>query len=250
MKFAVLGDPVAHSLSPAIHAAASEALGLDYTYDAVRVQAGTLGTRLKELGHKGYRGVNITVPLKEEALGACNADAFALRCGAVNTIDLQSRVGINTDGPGFLEVVRGIEGREVLLLGAGGSARALAVALKEAGFGVTIWNRNPDRAASLAASVGASWTESIPTDGYDIAVNATSSSLQGESLDLNYQPTRTYIDLYYSMDSDTAFVADARAAGAHAMDGRELLVAQGALSFEFWLGIPAPRQAMRRAVGL
>jgi shikimate dehydrogenase len=233
-----------------MHAAAYDALGLDHTYDAARVQAGTLGTRLKDLRHKGYRGVNITVPLKEEALGACNADAFALRCGAVNTIDLSTGAGINTDGPGFVEVVRGIQGRQVLLLGAGGSARALAVALIESGYGLTLWNRTPERASSLAASLGVYWSESIPMDGYDIAVNATSSSLQGEGLDMTYLSSKTYVDLYYSAEGDTRFVAAARAAGATAIDGRELLVAQGALSFEFWLGIPAPRQAMRRAVRL
>lgn len=252
MKFAVLGDPISHSLSPAMHSAAYEALGLDHTYDAVRVQAGTLGTRLKELRHKGYRGVNITVPLKEEALGACNADAFALRCGAINTIDLESGLGINTDGPGFVEVIRGLgfePGTSVLMLGAGGSGRAISVALHDAGYEVTLWNRTASRAQLLARTIDVGWSEHIPHGGYAVAINATSASLQGAPLDMQYLPNITYIDLYYS-DGVTPFVEAARRAGAPAYDGRELLVAQGALAFEFWLGVQAPRQAMRRAVGL
>jgi len=233
-----------------MHHAAYAELGLPHTYEAIRCPAGSLSTTLVELRQAGYRGVNITVPLKEEALEACHADAFALRCGAVNTIDLESGVGINTDGPGFVESIRGTEGRRVLLLGAGGALPIFAVALLDAGYEVAIWNRSSTRAEALAQTVGADWTETIPSDGYEIAINATSSSLKNERLKMTFQSDRTYIDLYYLKEGDTLFVADARAADASAMDGRELLVAQGALSFEFWLGIPAPRQAMRRAVGL
>lgn len=232
-----------------MHAAAYAALGLDHNYEAIRVPPGSLARRLRELASAGYAGVNITVPLKEEALGACDPDAFAMRCGAVNTIDLKSGAGINTDGPGMVEVLAASMPCDVLMLGAGGSARAIVVALLGAGCRVTIWNRTRSRASSLAAGTGATFAEEIPGDGYDVAINATSASLSGQTLSTHYKSSKTYIDLYYS-ETDTPFIAAARAAGATAMDGRELLVAQGALAFEFWLGIDAPRPAMRAAVGL
>lgn len=249
MKFAVLGDPVSHSLSPKMHTAAYRALGLNHTYEAIQVAAGQVATTLDRLRHEGYAGVNVTVPLKEEALQACTPDPFAQRCGAVNTLDLRTGMGINTDGPGMVEALGALIPCDVLLLGAGGSARALVVALQDAGCRVTIWNRTASRAASLAAETGAQVTETIPEHDYDVAINTTSASMSGESLTLAYQSNKTYIDLYYS-DHDTPFVEAARAVGATAMDGRELLVAQGALAFEFWLGGPAPRSAMKAAVGL
>lgn len=249
MKFAVVGDPVSHSLSPKMHQAAYAALGLTHTYEAIQVPAGSAASMLAALKGGGYRGVNVTVPLKEEALAACSPDAFARRCGAVNTIDFETGSGINTDGPGMVEVVREVEGERVLLLGAGGSAKAVAVSLIDAGYALQIWNRTPERAEALAASVGAAWTENIPAEGYDIAINATPSSMYRVELPITFMPNKTYIDLYYTK-GDTLFSGAARAAGAHVVDGRELLVAQGALAFEFWLGVDAPRQAMRLAVGL
>jgi len=235
-----------------MHQAAYDSLGLEHSYEALRVPAGSLRKRLQELRHEGFRGVNMTVPLKEEALGTCNADAFALRCGAVNTIDLETGCGINTDGPGFVEIVQGLgfgSGATVLMLGAGGSARAISVALKDAGFEVTLWNRTTSRAESLARTISVDWVETIPAQGFDIAVNATTASLQGAPIEMAYLSNTTYIDLYYSTEP-TPFMEAAMRAGASAFDGRELLVAQGALAFEFWLGIDAPRQAMRSAVGL
>lgn len=252
MKFAVVGDPVSHSLSPVMHQAGYDELGLGHSYEAIRVTAGSLASRLGSLAMNGYAGVNVTVPLKEEALTYCRADEFAHRCKAVNCIDLRSGDGINTDGPGFLEVLQELgcsPDSRVLLLGAGGSARALALALTDAGFDVTVWNRTASKAEALAKLVDGRFTADIPEDGYDIAVNATSTSLLSTNLDMVFKSNKLYVDLYYSM-SDTPFVEAAKAAGARAIDGRSLLVAQGALAFEWWLGIPAPRQAMRRALGL
>jgi shikimate dehydrogenase len=252
LKFAVLGDPISHSLSPVMHQAAYDALGLEHSYEAIRVPAGSLRKRLQELRHEGFRGVNITVPLKEEALGVCKADSFALRCGAVNTIDLESGNGINTDGPGFVEVLHqlGFEaGASVLMLGAGGSARAISVALKDAGFNVTLWNRTASRAEDLARLIEVQAIHELTNQNFDIAVNATSASLQGAPIAMPYVSTTTYVDLYYSAEA-TPFMNAARRVGAPAYDGRDLLVAQGALAFEFWLGFEAPRQAMRSAVGL
>lgn len=232
-----------------MHAAAYRELGLNHTYEAIQVQAGQLMATIARLRSEDYAGVNLTVPLKEEALRACTPDLFASRCGAVNTVDLRTGMGINTDGPGMVESLGALIPCDILLLGAGGSARALVVALQAASCRVTIWNRTTNRAATLARLTGAQFSETIPEHGYDVVVNTTSASMVGESLNLNYQSNKTYIDLYYSED-DTPFVKAARAAGANAMDGRELLVAQGALAFEFWFGVPAPRSAMRAAVGL
>lgn len=253
MKFAVIGDPVAHSLSPKMHAAAYRALGLNHTYEAIRVPGGWVASELDRLAGDGYAGVNVTVPLKEEAMAWCEPDGFAKRAQAVNTIDLLSRRGVNTDGPGFVSWLSNLvpSPEDVLLLGAGGSARALAFAIVEAGHRLTIWNRTPERAAGLATVCGASAiVEPEPSD-YQVVVNATSASM-GDGVDLplpNESGHGIAIDLYYS-DSVTAFMKAYERAGWRTFDGRELLVAQGALAFEFWLGVPAPIEAMRAAVGL
>lgn len=253
MKFAVIGDPVAHSLSPKMHAAAYRALGMDHSYEAIRVRAGSVASELDRLRAGGYVGVNVTVPLKEEAMAWCQPDAFAKRAQAVNTIELQSRRGINTDGPGFARWLSGLMPTpgDILLLGAGGSARALAFALVEAGYRVTIWNRTSERAAGLAAVCGASAVfEPEPSD-YQVVVNATAASMGtgGELPCPGGSGEGIAIDLYYS-PSATAFMNAYENVGWRVFDGRELLVAQGALAFEFWLGVPAPLEAMRAAVGL
>jgi len=254
MKFAVIGDPIAHSLSPTMHAAAYRALGMDHIYEAICVPSGSVAAELDRLTAEGYTGVNVTVPLKEEAIAWCAPDAFARRVHAVNTIDLRSRQGINTDGPGFVRWIASLDlspADSVLLLGAGGSARALAFAMVEAGYPVTIWNRTSERATSLAGACGARATAEPDPSDYQVVVNATSASMgSGGDLPCPSRPgTGVAIDLYYS-HTRTSFLQIFGDTGWQTYDGRELLVAQGALAFEFWLGLPAPVEAMRAAVGL
>jgi shikimate dehydrogenase len=255
-RFAVIGDPVAHSLSPAMHEAAYRALSLDHSYEAIRVAPGEVVASLEQLKTEGFAGVNVTVPYKEEALGFGSPDEFCLRARAVNTIDLRSGVGINTDAPGFLSVLSSRQiGARVLMLGAGGSARALTIALVEAGYLLAIWNRTPERAAELAALCGGRAVKELELKDFDVVVNATSASLTGDlpSPVALASPSVAHaglaIDLYYT-DGPTPYMRAMSAQGWTSLDGRELLVAQGALAFTFWLGVPAPIEAMRTAVGL
>jgi shikimate dehydrogenase len=267
-RFAVIGDPVSHSLSPVMHRAGYAARGLEHTYEAIRVEAGTVAKELDRLQEQGFAGVNVTVPLKEEAMEWAHPDDFALRVRAVNTIDLSTRLGINTDGPGFVVTLDRLLGptetqletvgpeRRVLLLGAGGSARAIAFALAEASYPLAIWNRTHARAVELAHGCGAVALETPNLDNFDIVVNATSASMRGElPSPVLRDPGETgpegrlAVDLFYG-EAPTAFVKHFAEIGWKAVDGKELLVAQGALSFEFWLGGPAPLEAMRQAVGL
>ncbi len=263
-RFAVIGDPVSHSLSPKMHKAAYEALGLEHSYEAIRVPLDHLDSEVDRLRSEGFAGVNVTVPLKEAAFFWCNPDSFAARAQAINTINLSTMEGINTDGPGMLTIVDS-HPRNVLLLGAGGSSRAIALALTEAGHAVTIWNRTPGKAVALAEKCGCEADEAPIIQGFDVVINATSASMKGELPELlkasgtpspsSAQCIRTSggepvaIDLYYSHET-TIFMDYFARIGWRTMDGRELLVAQGALAFEYWLGIPAPVAVMRAAVGL
>ena len=159
LRFAVLGHPVAHSLSPAMHAFALESLGLEGSYEAWDTPLEALPGRLKEV-RRAFRGVNLTLPLKEAALAHLDwVSPEAQRIGAVNTVlQVEGRLfGFNTDAPGFLEALKAggipLKG-PALVLGAGGAGRAVAFALREAGLEVWVWNRTPQRALALAEEFG------------------------------------------------------------------------------------------------
>lgn len=247
MHFAVIGNPISHSLSPAMHGAAYRALGLDHTYVARLTE--DLNADIDLI--KQFDGVNVTVPHKESMLAHCRPDAFAQRAGAVNTVDWRTGRGINTDGPGFVDILPpGAE--RVFILGAGGTTRALALALALAGKEVTIWNRTPARAEAIVneLAIPARVSLEINLHGQDLIVNATSASLAGQRLPLDWGQAESgavAFDLGYGKEP-TLFETDAAAAGLKTIDGRELLIAQGARSFTWWLGIEAPIEAMRNAV--
>src|ERR1022692_4853553 len=156
--FAVIGDPIAHSLSPKMHMAAFASLGLEYKYVAIRVPAGRAGMALDRLPHLGYKGVNVTVPHKEEALEwLMESDPLARRIRACNTVRLADRSGTNTDAPGFVETLKAFNfepGQRALILGAGGSARAVAAALEEAQFRISVYNRTLENASRLITGLG------------------------------------------------------------------------------------------------
>jgi shikimate dehydrogenase len=251
--FAVIGDPVSHSLSPRMHQAAYAALGLPYRYVAIQVALGEVGAALDHLAERGYRGVNVTVPHKEEALNwARSAEGFAAKVRAANTVNLRERSCINTDAPGFLETLRpfGFERKSVLVLGAGGSARAIVAALVDDGWGVSIFNRTAAKAEELALSFGGTAVSCPDPNGASLIVNTTSASLQGEEIPCDWSQApvgAVAYDLMYASEP-TPFLRSASAHGLRMLDGLDLLVAQGALSFEWWLGIPAPRKAMKDAL--
>lgn len=252
--YAVLGDPIGHSWSPRIHAAAYKACGLDLIYRAIHVPAEEFSEALPSLARLGYKGANITLPLKELAYQwADHRDDECARFGAANTVDLTTGKVTNTDGRGFLEAI-GAAGISppgpVLLLGAGGTAQALATVLADAGYELRIHNRTRSKAADLAVRVGATLLDHPDVAGTKLVVNATSAGLSGEPLDIAWGtpvPGAVVMDVLYGHEP-TPLLADAAQAGYQTMDGRHMLVAQAALSFEWWLGIPAPREAMFRAL--
>ncbi|MCX7801174.1 MAG: shikimate dehydrogenase [Fimbriimonadales bacterium] len=255
--FAVIGDPVSHSLSPRMHAAALQAMGLSLSYVAVRVPPGEVAPALEHLAGLGYRGANCTVPHKAEALAACrSADPFARRVGAVNTVRLPTLEGTNTDGPGFLDTLGPLgmpRGSRVLVLGAGGSARAVAAALEDAGYRLRLWNRTRERAEALVRELGlsADLSEHPDPSGCRLIVNTTSASLHGSEVSLDWgrvEPDAVAYDLMYG-ESPTPFLLRAARSGLRTLDGRPLLAAQGARSLEWWLGAQAPRRVLLLSLG-
>ncbi len=249
--FAVIGDPIDHSRSPQMHSAAYDALGLVYRYICVHVSAGEVGEALEHLTHLGFRGVNVTVPHKAEAMAwSKEPDVLAQQIGAVNTVDLITGLATNTDAPGFLDTLLPFgfpPGSNALILGAGGSARALATVLPSAGFTVDIWNRTAEKAEAFAKEFGLNRIES-PTANYDLIVNTTSAGLSQEKLDIDWSQHRANTVVYDLVYGQTPFLAEAHQLGLRTQDGKELLVAQGARSFRFWLGIDPPRDVMRQAI--
>jgi shikimate dehydrogenase len=258
----VCGWPVAHSRSPQMHNAALAAVGLqDWRYLRLPLPPELFAETVRALPALGFRGINVTIPHKEAALAlADSASATARAIGAANTLTFEPDGAIaadNTDAPGLIAALpEGWDpaGRSALVLGAGGAARAAVHALLEAGAAdVAVWNRTPERAVRLAAELGARAVEQ--PGRADIVVNCTSVGLhdpdatfkalplQADSLDAG----NLVVDMVYR-SGGTRLLEAARTRGAGAVDGLEVLIAQGAASFERWTGRTAPRQAMREAV--
>ena len=254
----VLGWPVAHSRSPAIHEAAYAAAGLEgWRYQLLPVPPDLFEETLSALPGAGFVGANVTIPHKAAALAAADGATDAARAiGAANSLSFDgARVEAdNTDAPGFLAALgEPPEGRAVVL-GAGGSARAVAWALHSAGAEVEVWNRTPERAERLAADLGVRAVATVEPGG--LLVNCTAVGLEaGEDpfSALRLDPGgmgewKVVADLVYG-EGETALIRAAREAGARVVDGLEVLVRQGALSFERWTGAPAPLDTMRAAAG-
>ena len=252
-SFAVIGDPVTHSLSPAMHNASFKELEIPHRYVAVRVPRGEVDQALDHLRRMGYIGVNVTVPHKEEALNWCTSpDPFSSKVRAANTIRLADRACINTDAPGFLQTLDSLafRNRTALVLGAGGSARALVTALVDTGWEVAIYNRTMERARELAEQTGARLVVTPDPAGASLILNTTSASLDGRSIPVLWDridPKSVAYDLMYA-DGLTPFLVDANRHGLFTVDGMPLLVNQGALSFEWWLGTRPPMHAMFAAI--
>jgi shikimate dehydrogenase len=256
-SFAVLGDPISYSLSPRIHEAAYQALGLSHKYVAIRVEPKEFGEALDHLAQLGYQGVNLTQPLKElAAKWAKHPEQFAKRVGAANTLNLLDGSATNTDAPGFIDTLPAIgvwSPAPVLVLGAGGAARALATTLADAGHRVSIYNRTPERAKKMVEDLGIKATiikEPNP-EGAALILNTTSAALAGETVPVQwYRADKKAIayDISYSQEL-SPFLLQAGLGGLKVVDGLEMLVAQAARSLEWWLGTVAPLDAMRRAAG-
>lgn len=264
--FAVLGDPVDHSLSPALFNAGFRALGLEAIYVSIRVGSPSDAVGVMRSLARAGGGGNVTVPHKRRAAAAVERPSPAVQAtGACNVFYWDEGLcGDNTDVKGFrvaAEQLLGasLGGRSVLLLGAGGAARAVLHACHQAGAErVQVLNRTPEHAEAMVTELDAdSMAEVVRHRGglareYDLIVNATSLGLR-DSDPLPLEPAgvdaSALMDLVYSSES-TAWVRQARELGMVAEDGRRMLVEQAAAAFELWFQREAPREAMRDAVGL
>ena len=259
-RLGVVGWPVAHSRSPAIQNAALAAVGLTgWRYQLLPVPPELLAETLHGLAEVGFRGVNVTIPHKQAALALATAPTPCAReIGAANTLLFEAGgriVADNTDAPGLVATLPfPPAGRSALVLGAGGSARAVVWALLDAGASeVRIWNRTGERARALADELGGVAVDRA--EPADLLVHCTASGLGASqdaftTLPLAADDMANYgcvVDLVYG-DAETALVREARARRVPVVGGRELLVRQGALSFELFTGRPAPIELMRRAV--
>ena len=253
----VCGWPVAHSRSPQMHNAALAAAGLDdWRYLRLPLPAELFDETVRALPAAGFRGVNVTIPHKHAALAVADrASEAALAIGAANTLTFEDGaiVADNTDAPGLLAALpEPPAGRTALVLGAGGAGRAAAWALISAGAVVTIWNRTPERAQALAAALGARAVAA--PEGAEIVLNCTSVGLYDPEATFKALPIEAdelgagslVVDMVYRAGG-TRLLEAARTRGARVVDGLEILVAQGAASFERWTGLEAPREAMRAA---
>jgi shikimate dehydrogenase len=252
---ALLGHPVAHSVSPQVHSAAITAAGLDLAYVAFDVSPGRLHAAVAGLGALGAAGANVTAPHKQAVLGiAEEVTDEAAAVGAANTLLWRDGVLVadNTDAPGLVQVLTrdaGLaRGDGVLVLGAGGAALAAAVALGRLGAHVEVVARRPE----AARQVGRRVVEAGGTVGEvatpRVALNTTPLGWHGEPLPerfLALGPGQVALDLVYGRP--TPFLTAAAARGALALDGLGLLVAQAALSFTRWTGQAAPVDRMRLA---
>jgi len=265
--FGVLGDPVSHSLSPAMHNAAFKALGMDCEYHAFRVRKEFLHDAIHGACALGFGGLNLTIPLKEKALEIVNLKPtdLAKQIGAVNTVDFKKGIiGYNTDGLGakmaLTESDEKIKGKNVLLLGAGGAARAIAFTLAKEGANVTIANRTPERAISLAKEIESAGKISASSlmdlknlvKNSDILINSTSIGMSPGVLETPVTSDIMHgdlvvFDIVYN-PLNTRLLQEAKKAGAKTIDGVKMLVYQGAEAFKIWTGKTPPVDIMEKAV--
>ncbi|MCD6455273.1 MAG: shikimate dehydrogenase [Methanophagales archaeon] len=263
--YGIIGDPVAHSLSPVMHNAAFDKLGMDAVYLAFRVSKGELGDAIRGAKSLGIAGLNVTIPLKEKALFFVDVEEVAKKIGAINTIDFSSGtpVGYNTDGIGsqrvLQETVGEINGKNVLILGAGGAAKAISFYLDTEGARVTIANRTKKRAAQLASNLrnadfcglGVELEKRI--EASDILINATSVGMHPHedatlvNADMMH-PDLVVFDIVYN-PMETKLLREAKHAGVKKIvDGVKMLVYQGAASFRIWTKKEPPVEVMEKAV--
>jgi len=258
-RIGVLGWPVAHSRSPAIHEAAFAEAGLDgWRYQLLPVPPELFDETVRALPGSGFVGANVTIPHKHAALAVADTATEAARAiGAVNWLGFDETGGIaadNTDAPGILAALGDSWPRRAVILGAGGSARATAWALTSAGAEVEVWNRTADRAVRLASDLGVRAVDAFEPGG--LLVNCTSVGLRPVDDPFAALPIvegelgewEVVADLPYG-DEPTALVTAAERAGIRVVDGLEILLEQAVFSFERWTGASAPRAAMWAAAG-
>lgn len=260
---AVLGDPLAYTLSPVLHRAGLALLGLEGGSEAIRTPPDRLGERLADLAARGYRGASVTHPLKEPALAfVTRASGRSQRARSVNTIGFEpdGSWGDTTDGEGFVDWIgrlgRDPSREQVTMLGGGGAARSLALALAGAGATLDVSVRDPARARAAWADVPRArvveWRSAAEEDALQSAtviVNATPLAGEEPPLPLERCPAHALLlDLTYGPEPG-AWVRAARSRGIEAHDGLGLLVFQARRAFERWSGRPLAWEPFAAAVG-
>jgi len=273
--YGLIGNPVGHSLSPPLHEAAYDSLGLDARYVTFEPAADEGALAVESAARLGVSGLNVTIPFKEDVLSAVAPDDLAAHIGAVNTIDFSTEppTGYNTDAAG---VVRAFAHHDVTLegnavvVGAGGAGRAAAFALAAEGMAVDVANRTVERAAALAADVSEA-ADSVGGDASgassratahsldalpdllaaaDVLVNATSVGMEEDSSPVPRDALHenlAVLDAVYT-PVETRLLGDARQAGATTVDGGWMLLFQGVEAFERWTDQDAPVTAMNGAL--
>ena len=258
-RLAVLGQPVSHSRSPAMHNAALAALGLDgeWRYEAIEVGPDRFEERVRAMAGEGFAGANVTVPHKGAALAVADSlSEVAREIGAANTLTFEAEeiAADNTDGHGFLTALpRAPGGGRALVLGAGGAARAVVWALGREGAEVEVWNRTGLRSRNVCAELGGTAVEEPATADYELIVNTTAVGMRGEDpfdelpLDAEaFGEHQVVVDLVYG-GVPSPLLQAAAGRGAATVDGIEVLVRQGARSLQGWIGAEPPLDVMREA---
>ena len=258
----VIGYPVEHSLSPAMHNAAFAALGMtDWRYDKFAIPPDILGHSLQTLRDHGVIGINVTVPHKESAMQYALPDVLAQRVGALNTIDLRTRKATNTDVGGFMADLAAhginVHGEKIVILGAGGAARAIAYGLNEQGAQIAIVNRTPERAAELLRSLtitGEILTQAEAAHwGASLLVNCTPIGMHPNPNQSSWDvcvPFPQGITVYDTIyrPAKTRLMDLAESNGGRAINGMGMLVRQGAAAFKLWTGVEPPIDVMAEAL--
>ncbi len=258
-RLAVLGYPVGHSRSPAMHGAALAELGLadEWTYEAIEVAPDEFERRVRAMPGEGFAGANVTVPHKGAALALADSlSETAREIGAANTLSFAGGEirADNTDAQGLLDALPAPPaGRAALVLGAGGAARAAVWALVREGTEVAVWNRTGLRAEHLCDELGGTPMAAPDQGAFGLIVNTSAAGLRGEDpfaeLPLSstgFAAGQVVVDLVYG-ERPSPLLAAAEAEGAAVVDGIEVLVRQGALSLQIWTGREPSLEAMRSA---
>lgn len=258
--FGLIGTPVEHSLSPPMHEAAYEQLGMDARYVTFEPPADAAAAAIESAETLGVSGLNVTIPFKQDVLDAVAPDSLAERIGAVNTVDFTGDTvrGYNTDAVGAVRALRehdvSLDGTAVVV-GAGGAGRAVAFGLADEGMAVRIANRTVERAHELAEAVpdatghGIDDLPSLCRDA-DVLVNCTSVGMEEDVSPVPAEALHadlSVLDAVYS-PLDTRLLRDARETGATTVDGAWMLLYQGVEAFERWTGETAPVDAMNEAL--
>ncbi|MCU0464730.1 MAG: shikimate dehydrogenase [Anaerolineae bacterium] len=266
-RVGIIGWPLTTTFSPAMHNAAFQALGMDWVYDKMAIPLDIVRLGILEPQRHGYVGINVTIPHKEEAMRYVVPDALAQMVGAVNTIDLRTMGGTNTDVAGLVTDLQanGVElaGKRAVILGAGGAARAAVVGLTQAGASVVVVNRSLERARAMVANLALSnitiqaeaqtLDDAVEQGGIDLIINATPAGMFPDveaTPWINGVPFPrgvTVYDMIYR-PAQTRLMRQAEEHGGRAIGGLGMLVYQGAAAFKLWTGVEPPVEVMFAAV--